>query len=177
MTHLGQMTDKKTARFSFKPNFDGVPAPVWAKNIAENAAKTLSEEFTHFQERFASNSTTASDADTEEKSNWRARLMRMMMESEAFKNVEPERVAAWIEQHGSEIWLRFMLGWEKVSRQVVDEIVTAPAPDHKKTRRAHLKALQRWEGVAKMVISKAVDLSLDTPEARRARRHRDAKSE
>lgn len=149
-----------------------IPPTMWAKGVAMNAAKTLMREV---QDRVEDNGEGDGarrrwiDADMD----LRAYLLQRMMDLNPLQKLEPDEVLAWLQRHGEDRWFGLMTKWEALSREVVDELLSTSTSTRKQRSGAFYDGLRRWEGVAQYLVTKVVDLSLDTPEARRTRRHRE----
>lgn len=148
-----------------------IPPAMWARNMAMNAAKTLLREV---QDRAADGEGDA--ASSEERAagfDLRAYLIARMMDLNPLRTLEPDDVLSWLQRHGQDRWFALMGKWELLSREVVDELLRTNTGKSQKRNGAFYDAMRRWEGVAQFVVTKVVDFSLDTPEARKQRRRRD----
>ena len=150
-----------------------IPRALWAKALAKTAAQTLVEELTLLAAKQQEQRQKAEEQGGDSAStSLRDRVLQLILRNEALRAVDPEVVVRWLEAQGAETWLLLMTKWERVSREVVDELLQTSPNDSTQRSREYFKKLQRWEGAANFVIEKVVDYSLDTPDARRARRYR-----
>lgn len=165
------MADDSKFRASGRPRIPLVPAPLWAKTLAKNAVKTVAAEFSNYQARQEEHAGEEGDAF----SMMRERVLAFLLRKDALKSVDPEWVVRWLDRHGEDVWLNIMTRWERVSREVVDELLNEPKTGRTTRTAEYYKRLERWEGAATMVIGKIIHLRMETPEARRARRYNAAK--
>lgn len=72
-----------------------------------------------------------------------------------------ERVAQWVETHGEEAWVAFVSRWERVSREIVDDMLDDSR--HAKRVRAddptsHMGA---WDRAARIVTERIVEAMME----------------
>lgn len=159
--------------------------PAWARALLIDAVKTISEEVAglralhqtrtepHGDERGEgpSSQRRAShdppDGEDRTRDALRARILGLWARASGNHAEDPERVVAWAERSGQEILDRTKSSWEKVARHIVDELV--PEPGHADAPRERSVTAQRWEGIAKRIVERVVDASLEQRGDRRGR--------
>lgn len=77
--------------------------------------------------------------------------------------LDPDVVLHFLKNHAEDYWLVLMTRWESVSRDVVEELLREAGDSQaRSTSRAKMlwAPLERWEGVARHLVERAVDVSM-----------------
>lgn len=101
-----------------------------------------------------------------------ARLVQRIMDG---KPPEIDWVTRWVEEHGEDAWISFMTQWQRVSREIVDDMMSDRRTARPKISKDVSSMLRRWESAAQVISEGVVDAMLDSSQTatrRKARRHR-----
>lgn len=148
----------------------------WAEKVLHHAVDRVTASF-------GGTTDAGVSSDTEEGPgpSWREKAARKVQDVLLQDMDIMEEVSHWIDEHGEDAWLRVMGQLERISREVVDEMMDDPYRARRR-RSAQDKAsiLARWDRAARGVAERVVDVMMEPPHAAKKRRRRpsaDARAE
>lgn len=155
--------------------------PAWARTLLIDAVKTISEEVAGLRAMHQTRADAQDNAEApssggaekparEEKRTGdalRARIVELWDRASGTHLEDPERVVEWVEKNGQELLERTKTGWDSIARHIVDELV--PDPSNEDAPRERSATVKRWDGLAKRIVERVVDTSLEVRGDRRGR--------
>lgn len=86
-------------------------------------------------------------------------LARWLQQLAAGDNSAVQHIGQWIETHGEDAWLELMSQWERLTREIVDEMLD-DRPHAKKRNTSTI--LRKWDRAARIVTETFVDAMMET---------------
>lgn len=98
-----------------------------------------------------------------------AQLVQRIIDGKA---PEIDWINRWVEEHGEDAWLSFMTQWERVSREVVDEMMSDRRIGRRKTSKEVSSMMHRLEQAAQAISEGVVNVMMDSSDAKSTRKPR-----
>lgn len=91
-----------------------------------------------------------------------ARMIQRIMDG---KTPELDWIAKWVETHGEDASLAFMAQWERISREIVDEMMSERRDGPRRRSRKTRAVLNRWERAAETISEGIVNVMMDASDS------------
>lgn len=150
----------------------------WVESTLEHATETAAELFTPTSD--AEPPSDAQDGEphaSEAGRRWVISQLKSMLKDGEWS---AERAAEWVENHGEDAWIAFLGRWERVSREVVDDMLDGASRTKNPRAPDASSPLAPWDRAARKVtelIVEAMMSSSNAPSSRKKRRSSTATSE
>lgn len=155
---------------------------IWAEKLLHHAVERVTSSFDARENPSSdTDASMASDDAVNHEKIRRETIARKLREKLLQDMNILEEASAWIDAHGEDAWLGMMGQLERISREVVDELLVDP--QRARTRRKNPDAssvLARWDRVARGVAERVVDIMMEPADGSKKRGQRpssDARAE
>lgn len=122
---------------------------------AEKAVGRVAETAAHVLSDLRADTSVAEDADA----HVPPRIAKWLQELAMGDVSSLQDVTQWIEAHGEEAWLTLMRQWERLSRELVDDMLQTPSKRRTMTDSSMLRA---WDRAARTITETLVDAMMET---------------